>query len=499
MSPGSGAGASFPSGPTSIRRLLVRSHLAAVAAGLMVASALWAGLSRLGVPETGALAAGAAAAAGLGLWFANGAMRAVRTAIDGLTAFVERMGAGRPPELLLSQPEELLALAEELRVLSESFSRALSESARRQWQLSAVLGSLADGCIAVDPQGRIILFNHAAGRLFGTGEQEALGRPLVEVVRSYDLVTAVSETLASGGQQVREFRLSGPTERTLQVTTTALADPDQPEEKHPGAGGRRVSGAVALVRDVTELRRLERVRTDFVANVSHELRTPLTAIKGFIETLQEGAAEDAVTRRRFLDIMARETDRLVALISDLLDLSRLESRSVEFRPQPVSLPEVAETVILLFRAKAEGKGLKLSSSFPAGLPPVLADEAMLRQVFINLLDNAVKYTPSGEIRVRAFPDAAAGRVVVEVSDTGIGIPRQHLGRIFERFYRVDRARSRELGGTGLGLSIVRHIVELHGGRVEVESEVGVGSTFRFSLPAVPSGQPAVAAPTPADR
>ena len=494
----------------SLHRLLVRTHLAAVAAACLLGLLLWSQLSGLGMPSAAALTFALLGAAGCGLYFSLRASRAVRAALTGLAALAGQIRAGRPHEVLLDQPEELQPLARQLGQLAEHFQQALYEATRRQRELSAVLAGLADGCVAVDPSGRILLFNGAAARLFGVSEQEALGRPLVEVIRSYDLVTAVQDALASGSPQVREFRIAAPEERTLQVTITILGGsgaqtpreaagrtsaeragaPAAGETLHPGpgpgAGPGRAAGAVALIRDVSELRRLERVRTDFVANVSHELRTPLTAIKGFIETLQEGAVEDEATRRRFLDIMARETDRLVDLINDLLELSRLESRSVPFHPRPVCVAEVAQAVVQMFSRKAEGKGLRLTARFPPELPPVLADEDMLRQVFINLLDNAVKYTHRGEIRVGArVADAEQGRrqVVVCVADTGIGIPRQHLGRIFERFYRVDRARSRDLGGTGLGLSIVRHIVELHGGRIEVESEVGVGSTFRVYLPA----------------
>ncbi|HEY8425013.1 MAG TPA: ATP-binding protein [Limnochordales bacterium] len=430
---------------------------------------------------------------GLGAVVALRTWRQLRGGIGPLVDTVAEIARGRPIQVVLPEPEELVELGQRLRELSERIATAVQHSSRREAQLAGVLGSLVDGCIAVDAGGRVILFNEAASRLFGKPASDVLGRPLMEAIRSYDLATAIGETLATGRQQIREFRVAGPTERVLQVTATPLsrAEGRRGRDGRPGdEGGEPVPederwGAVALVRDVTELRRLERVRSDFVANVSHELRTPLTALKGFIEALQEGAAEDPATRTRFLEIMARETDRLVALINDLLDLSHLESRNVELRRTPLQLARVAGAVIAMFARKAAAKQLALEQDLPPDLPPVLADEDMLRQVFINLLDNAVKYTPSGRITVRAMAEPREPMVRVEVSDTGIGIPRQHLGRIFERFYRVDRARSRELGGTGLGLSIVRHIIELHGGRIEVDSEVGAGTTFRFWLPRAP--------------
>ena len=457
--------------------MLIRTHLGAALAGILAAGLVgrWSGVA--GLPGWADVVAALLAGALAGLLFGVRATGGLQGAVANLAALVDQIRAGRPHQVLLEQPEELRPLAHQLGQLAEHFQGALQEANRRQGELSAILAGLADGCIAVDPQGRILLFNRAAARLFGVSEQEALGQPLVQVVRSYDLVTTVQEALASGKPQVKEFRLGGPEERVLQVSVTLLAGP----------GGS--AGAVALVRDVSELRRLERVRTDFVANVSHELRTPLTAIKGFIEALQEGAAQDESTRQHFLEIMARETDRLVHLINDLLDLSRLELRAAPFEPRPVPLERVARAVVPMFAQKAERKGLQMVTRIPEDLPPILGDEDMLRQILINLLDNAVKYTHRGEIRLEAHPATRDGRpvVVVSVADTGIGIPRQHLGRIFERFYRVDRARSRELGGTGLGLSIVRHAVELHGGRIEVDSEVGVGSTFRVQLPAAPEG------------
>ncbi|HEY8497882.1 MAG TPA: ATP-binding protein [Limnochordales bacterium] len=458
----------------------------------MAAAAAAVAAAAAGGPWRLTLAAGAAAGLGTAAVLSERAWRTLRAGIGAVADALAEMARGRPTQVLVGEPDELADVAQRLRDLSERIATAIQHSTRREAQLAGVLGSLVDGCIAVDAGGRVILFNQAASRLFGRAAADVLGRPVMEAIRSYDLATAIGETLATGRQQMREFRVPGPEERILQVTATPLApparaggaggsDPDRPE---PAPGAERW-GAVALVRDVTELRRLERVRSDFVANVSHELRTPLTALKGFIEALQEGAAEDPATRTRFLEIMARETDRLVALINDLLDLSHLESRNVELRRAPVSLPELAGAVIAMFARKAAAKNLALEQDLPADLPPVLGDEDMLRQVFINLLDNAVKYTPSGRITVRARAEPQQPTVRVEVADTGIGIPRQHLGRIFERFYRVDRARSRELGGTGLGLSIVRHIVELHGGRIEVESEVGVGTTFRFWLPRAP--------------
>ncbi|MBC7107085.1 MAG: PAS domain-containing protein, partial [Firmicutes bacterium] len=278
------------------------------------------------------------------------------------------------------------------------------------------------------------------------------------------------QALATGEQVVRELVLLTPEPRVFRVHITPLRD--APE----GPGG-----VVALLRDITEYRRLEQMRTEFVANVSHELRTPLTSIRGFLETLLDGAVDDPPTARRFLETMALEAERLARLIDDLLQLSRLEDRRVVLRRERVDMAVIVARVVDIFRAGAREKGLELGYHVQTHLPPVAGDPDMLARVLVNLVDNAVKYTPEGgRITVRA--EAADGHVRVSVSDTGVGIPEESLPRVFERFYRVDKSRAREQGGTGLGLAIVKHIVEAHGGRVWARSEVGRGSTFTFELP-----------------
>jgi len=236
-----------------------------------------------------------------------------------------------------------------------------------------------------------------------------------------------------------------------------------------------------VLHDITELRRLERVRQDFVANVSHEFRTPLTAIQGFAETLLGGALEDEKNNRRFLEIIRDHATRLGRLTDDLLKLARIEAGKLEVEFQPVSVAELVESCAATTLFKASQRNIALNLSYPPSLPPVLGDASLLREVLQNLLDNAVQYTPPGG-RVDLTATSHDHEAVITVADTGIGIPLADQERIFERFYRVDAARSREVGGTGLGLSIAKHIVEAHGGRLWVESTVGQGSQFHFAIP-----------------
>jgi two-component system phosphate regulon sensor histidine kinase PhoR len=238
---------------------------------------------------------------------------------------------------------------------------------------------------------------------------------------------------------------------------------------------------VVVFVDVTALRRLESLRRDFVANASHELRTPIAAVRSATDTLQEGALGDARAAARFVDIIARNSQRLQSLVEDLLELSKLESNEFKLKREPVDLAKVVPIVLALFRDRAEKKGVRLASEMPAALPAIEGDARAVEMVLSNLVDNAVKYCASGA-RIVVSASDSDGRVRLVVSDTGPGIPPEHLPRVFERFYRVDAGRSRELGGTGLGLSIVKHMVEAMRGKVSVESTVGAGSTFTVSLP-----------------
>jgi two-component system, OmpR family, phosphate regulon sensor histidine kinase PhoR len=344
-------------------------------------------------------------------------------------------------------------------------------------QLLVVLGAMAEAVIAVDPRRRLLFANASANRLFGL-DATSVGRLVPELIRGPQVQDAVEETLrlASPAAYLGELILPGRdshargNNRVLSVRGNPL--PGQPS-----------TGAVLVFHDVTELRRLERMRQDFVANASHELKTPLSSIKAYTETLMDWALYDETVNLRFLKRIDEQVERLNQLILDLLSLARIESGQELFEHGPLCLVPVLESCIEGHRGRAQAKNLNLAF-LRGGLDEdtvILADEEAIRQIVDNLVDNAIKYTPEGgSVSVTCHSDQNSA--TIEVADTGIGIPRDDLPRIFERFYRVDKARSRELGGTGLGLSIVKHLMQSIGGPIDVTSRLGSGSRFTVHLP-----------------
>ena len=354
------------------------------------------------------------------------------------------------------------------------FQGVVKDISREKRKVDTILTGMSEGVLAIDQVGRLLLMNRAAEEILAAQADTMLGRYLVEVIRSPELAEGVRQVLDSGEQVTRELKLYPALPQIFIVHITPVLDVE------------RVVGAVLVLRDVTKLRRLEQVRTEFVANVSHELRTPLTSIKGFVETLLEGAMEDQEAARRFLLIIDAETKRLQRLIDDLLFLSRMENKRFERPTDGAFVAVVGKKAMALLGPLADERHVALQFHLPEDLPEVRMGEDLLSQVLINLVENSLKYTPAGG-RVDVRARVQDGKVQVEVTDTGVGIPMESLPRIFERFYRVDRARSRQMGGTGLGLAIVKHVVESHGGTVTVGSQVGRGSTFTFSVPGVPDG------------
>jgi two-component system phosphate regulon sensor histidine kinase PhoR len=386
----------------------------------------------------------------------------------------ERVAAGDfEHKLRLPDDAEMDHLTEAFAAMSRQWAVRLAALTRRNDEQQAVLASMVEGVLAVDPDERIISLNPAAGRLMGVNPREVEGRSLPEVVRNADLNRFVADALVCKRPIEGDVVLRGARESVLQAHGTALRDPTG-----------RSMGAVVVLNDVSRLRQLENIRRDFAANVSHELKTPITSIKGFVETLLDGAMRDVADAERFLRIIARQADRLNAIIEDLLSLSRIEKEAdaADIALAVVPLRELLDTARNDCGLPAAERNVRISLECD-GKARVRANAALLGQAITNLLDNAIKYSePGGEVCLSARN--GDGGVTIEVRDQGCGIADEHLPRLFERFYRVDRARSRKLGGTGLGLAIVKHIVLAHRGEVTVASQLGKGSAFTIHLPPV---------------
>ncbi|MBI5198140.1 MAG: phosphate regulon sensor histidine kinase PhoR [Nitrospirae bacterium] len=367
--------------------------------------------------------------------------------------------------------EDLRKLISTLQGTNKDLSHRIKQLTVEHAELAAILKEMVEGVMVVDPRGRIRLVNKAMEEMFGIRGEEAVGRPAIELVRHQSMIHLITEVLENQVNVAREVTFAMPEEKTYRVQASVAG----------AEGENHTFGAIFVFHDITELRRLERVRKDFVANVSHELRTPMTSIKGYIEVLLEEFEEEPPKRREFLEILKNQTDRMNNIISDLLILSQIESGRYQWRREEIAIRPWLLRSVEPFRPLASSKKLSLTVDIPEDIGTLTGDPEKLTQIVSNLLDNAIKYSPEGgKIGVRALFSPREVDILVE--DTGIGIPPKELTRIFERFYRVDRARSREMGGTGLGLSIVKHVAEAHGGQVSVESTPGKGSLFTVRLP-----------------
>jgi two-component system phosphate regulon sensor histidine kinase PhoR len=427
-------------------------------------------------------------------WPALVLSRRLSRRLSRLTHFSSAVAAGAPAPLLVPEGSDILGRLEtNLLGMAESLSSRLQTARAEQGKLEAVLSGMVEGVLVIDSSGTIRLANQRAERLFhGSPARGLLGQLLINVSRDPDLHELVRE-VTRGDHSVRllcEITLeNGGKGESLQVTATPIAEP---------------SGDLPLFilvfHDVTELKQLERTRRDFVANVSHELRTPLTAIRGYAETLRERLLDDPEQTRKFLEIIERHAERLTRLTEDLLALSDLELGRAALRRVPTAVAAAVEAAVEVVRDKAEQGGVSVCRELAPDLPPLWGDPDRIEQVLVNLLDNAVKFTPPGgrvtvsahvaEPPQRDSAEGTAGRwIAICVADTGAGVPKHHLHRLTERFYRVDQARSRELGGTGLGLAIVKHIVQAHGGTLRIESEVGRGTQVYAYLPAAEADAP----------
>jgi len=370
--------------------------------------------------------------------------------------------------IFVNSGDELGELAETLNGMAQDIEEKIGLVEIKNQQLQAIFRSMVEGIMVFDKQSAFVTMNPSIERMFGIDQSRVEGKTFLEVIPNNDIADVISHVLTTGSVVSRELALVWPIHIILQLNAAPIKK------------GSAVTGCLIVAHDMTEIRKLETMRTDFVANVSHELKTPLTSIKGFVETLLEGALDDKENAAHFLQIIREHTDRLNNLINDLLDLSYLESKGLAIQTAPVELKTLVDNVISGFTVSLNKKSVEARNEIPGDVVAAI-DKAKIEQVFTNLIDNAIKFNKEkGSLVVSARK--SEGKLIVSVKDSGLGIPGKDIPRIFERFYRVDKARSRELGGTGLGLAIVKHIVELHGGAVGVKSTEGLGSEFSFTLP-----------------
>ena len=363
--------------------------------------------------------------------------------------------------------DEIGQLAATLNKMAQEIEAKIREIQKQNQHLAAIFNSMIEGVIVVDKTGCIVSVNHTIEKIFGITGKEAKGRLFLEAIRNNDIFEIITAVLKKGEPISKDLVLLWPVQKVFQVNASPVFENDT------------ISGSLVVIHDMSEIRRLETMRRDFVANVSHELKTPLTSIKGFVETLLEGALEDRANSRHFLGIIKDHADRLDKLINDLLDLSHIESKEIRLEKKKFKMRELVEEVLFGFKTQLRKKNIACSNEVASELF-VEADKDTIEQVLTNLIDNAAKFNKeAGTIKI--YSQDLPHAVKISIEDSGQGIPAKDIPRIFERFYRVDKARSRELGGTGLGLSIVKHIVELHGGSVGVESTEGLGSQFWFTL------------------
>ena len=381
-------------------------------------------------------------------------------------------GSGRPDTFLVDGGPESKRIGLALENIFARQQELARQIAGRESGTQTILRAMQDGLLVVDKSLRVTLVNQAFRKLFALPEI-SLGAPLLDVVRDATVDRLIEETVRTGKATQSELVRADPktnSERDVEISAVPIKD---------DAG--LTTGAVVLFHDITQLKQTDKVRRDFVANVSHELRTPLSILRGYIETLLDNPQTSDKELSRILRVMERHSKRLGLLIDDLLTLARLESRSAGLQFSDVQLGELFQSVIRDWEKKLAEKQLKVIVDLSPDARTIRADETRLHEVLYNLLDNALKYSrENGEIRLRGAQHGP--EIVLSVTDNGIGISKDDLPRVFERFYRADKARSRELGGTGLGLAIVKHIAQLHGGRVEAESELGKGTTIRVVLP-----------------
>lgn len=400
----------------------------------------------------------------LSLLYLNNFMKPIKA----LTNMASSMSDGNyEKKIHVSSKDEIGQLGNAFNLLSDRLQLTINDLGDKQNKLVSILTSMHDGVIVIDRNKKIILINPAAQRFFNL-DYDATGKYFIEAIRNYDFEDII-KTIPS---EDVEIIVKYPTMQNLRIRTTKVANYDEKNEQ---------SVILMVIQDITKIKNLEQMRTDFVANVSHELKTPLTSIKGFAETLKN--VEDTETKDRFLDIIYVESERLTRLINDILTLSEIESKDFSANIEKIKVTKSVEEVVHIMEPVARSKNIKLNYSYDEGVLSAVinGDNDKFKQMIINLIDNGIKYTNiEGYVDIKVSSEEQ--NIIVSVLDNGIGISEEHISRLFERFYRVDKARSRSIGGTGLGLAIVKHILILLNGRIEISSQLGKGTTFTIYIP-----------------
>lgn len=401
--------------------------------------------------------------------------RRITSSLKRINHYIEEIGNGnlsiniKPSEI--KGPTQKIALS--LKDLAEKLKATIKHVSHEKTELKAVLSAMNEGVMLISSDGNVAILNDALKGMFEISSEENSQKPYWEVLRNNDVTKLIEQSLTKRIPLKKEISILFPTEKYYLLNAIPL---DSPEKE-----------LIVVTFDITDFKRLERIKADFIANVSHELRTPLTAIKGYTETLEDETYGSPEERRHFLEIIKRHTDRLITMVSDLLVLSEVENRDYSWKDESerdfegINLKEIVLTSFDALRTKALEKNLNMNIDIKEDLSKSMGNRFLLEQMFINLIDNSIKYTPEGGT-IGVQVTTLDSKFKIEVYDTGIGIPKEYLPRIFERFYRIDKTRSRKLGGTGLGLSIVKHITIMHSGKIEVESEEGKGSRFIITLP-----------------
>ncbi|MEC4684794.1 MAG: ATP-binding protein [Nitrospirota bacterium] len=399
--------------------------------------------------------------------------------IKEITGFIQELSEGNlKKRLFLKKGEKFSGIVSGLNRIAESFEEKIHEANEQSHRLESTLKNLPDGIVLLDNNDVVRFVNPAFEALFNVKSSNLRGRGLNEVIRVPELTELIG--IIRTDRSLKKEAFIEPIDKYLLIKAIPFFGNSITENKSHSSASREYTGAMIVFRDITEGKRTDETRRDFVANVSHELKTPITAIRGFTETLLDGAIEDRNDALRFLNTIKSHTERMDRLIGDLIKLSRIEFGAMPLEKRSLPLEPLVDDVFKGFETLCRGKGISLEKDMQKGCTEIEADPHRLTQILTNLIDNAVKFTEAGRVAVKARRQATG--YIISVEDTGMGIPKRHLSRLGERFFRVDPSRSRELGGTGLGLAIVKHLVRAHGWEMKIESEEGKGTAVRILLP-----------------